>query len=175
MSEINISLREIHMMTREINNIGRATHEWLVTEQRCPLRAHGFGLAGRSRARDGFLFIRPSPPFAQILGCVSGHGEVLVGGKWEVCGPGMAYLTPFGARAAYRAIPGELWRVCWVHDDTHIVASSEPQIVHAEVEVFDSIIHGLYTEVTGAGDPEVLEDWLRLLRTHARGADTAAR
>src|SRR4051794_32462150 len=113
MSEINMSLREIHMATREVNNTGPATREWLVTEQRCPLRAHGFGLAGRSRARDGFFFLRPAPPFAQILACISGHGEVLVGGKWEPCGPGHAYLTPFGVRHAYRAIPGESWRVAW--------------------------------------------------------------
>lgn len=168
MSEININLREIHLLTREINNIGRATREWLITEHRCPLRAHGFGLAGFSRARDGFFFARPEPPFAQILACISGHGEVLIEGKWAVCGPGMAYLTPFGVRHAYRAIPGEPWRVAWAHDDTHVVASTEPDLVHAEVEIFDSVLHGLYSEVAGEGDPEVLEDWLRLMRTHAR-------
>jgi AraC-like DNA-binding protein len=170
MSEINMGLREIHMMSREINNIGRATREWIITEQRCPLRAHGFGLAGWSRARDGFFFVRPSPHYSQILACVSGHGEVLVNGTWEVCGPGSAYLTPIGARNAYRAIPGETWRVSWVHQDANFATTPEPALVTVTgaVEMFDAILHGLYAEVNGMQEPDVLEDWLRLLQTQVR-------
>lgn len=164
-----MTLREIHQVGRRHESIGAQTREWMVTTQNCPsLREHGFTLAGWSRAREGFCFIRPDPPFSQVLACFAGYGEVLVEGRWQRCEAGQAYVTPPHVRHAYRAIPGEVWRIAWVHDYAGTVRAAAPRVVSADTEAYYYVIHGLYRESVAVAERDVLESWLFLLDAHTR-------
>lgn len=167
MSEQNLPVREILRHPRLRESIGNATREWFVTSQQCPplFQEFGIGLAGWSRARDGFLFIRPNPTHGQVLACFGGQGEVLVNNEWVSCTEGHAYLTPPHVFHAYRAIPGEPWRIAWLHDYNRWV-SGAPRVVPAHSDDFYTVLHGLYREVTGAAEVTVMKDWLRLIRVH---------
>ena len=69
MAETQINLREIQI-------IGKATHERIVHPAQCaPLRRHSIRLAGLSRARGEFVFTRLRPDMLQILVSLSGEGR----------------------------------------------------------------------------------------------------
>lgn len=176
MSENPMPLRDILRYPRLYEGIGTQTQEWLITVSACPplFRDFGVGMAGWTRAREDFCFIRPNPPHGHILACFDGRGEVLINGAWAICEAGTAYLTPPDVRHAYRAIPGEIWRFAWMHDYNGLMAGP-PRLVPAHADDFYAVLHGLYREINGDAEIPVMEDWLRLALTQSRRIAGAGR
>jgi AraC-like DNA-binding protein len=154
---------------RETHQIGANTREWMVGMDTCPqLALQHIRLTGISDAKYGFSFVRQKPDISQILACVSGWGEVLVGGAWQPCRAGEAYLTPAGRLHAYRAVPDHDWGVCWISYDERAgkplsVTASEPVLAAYDPRPLRDAIQGLYRECVGPNDPAVMHHWTSLI------------
>lgn len=161
-------MRDSHAEIRETHIIGSKTREWIVSERVCPaMRNRNMPLAGISDAAEGFLFVRKRWDHSQVLACFSGHGEVLINGRWHVCRAGMAYLTPPGVEHAYRAVAGTRWGLCWTHHRGAAVSSAAPVLVKVDPRPLRSAIRGLYRESITTCDSEAMQLWLELTHTYA--------
>ncbi len=156
---------EIHFYLRKIHQIGRRTQERLLHPAFCPsFRADRIRLAGLSRARPGFRFVRPAPPIAQVLVCFRGAGRVWLEGSWRECRPGMAYLTPAGKFHAYEAGPD--WEIGWViyEPETAFLQLDGPRMVEADPRPLELALEGLHHEISTGGEPDLRERWGGLLQ-----------
>jgi len=153
----------------ETHQLGSATREWLVGTREVPafLPTHT-RVAGFSDARFGYRFVRNDPIFSQVLSCTEGEGEVLIGERWERCGPGHTYVTAPHALCAYHARPGRRWRVCWVlyEEQMHlpgIERGDAPRLVRADARGLHLAIEGLCHEAGGEAEPAAIEFWAALV------------
>lgn len=161
MGTVPVDLREIH-------SIGAETHEWMVSDDSCPmLRDHRIHLYGISAARPGFNFVRHAWERSQILVSYGGKGEVLIAGGWRVLAANQAYLTPPGAVHGYRCLPRASWRVCWVVSEEStacppLVTAAAPTIVTCDSRPLHDSITNLHRELLGAHEPALLRQWADL-------------
>jgi AraC-like DNA-binding protein len=160
------------MLTKAVDilEIGAQTGERIIRAGVCPsLTPYDIPLAGVFEGRDGFHFERSSPNFVYVLASVSGEGEVLVDGDWKRCGPHHAYIAPANSPHAYRALPGKVWYVAWVHYWPNSLSFDLPATLKpADPQPLESSIIGLYREFHGAADPAVLASWSHLIDVAAR-------
>ncbi len=154
----------------DILDIGPDTTERIIRAGVCrSLAPYDIPLTGIFEGRLGFHFSRTSPNFIYILVCVSGEGEVMVEGRWTPCGPGQAYITPANAPHAYRAVPGKVWYVVWVHYWPNSISFAQPPSIKlVDPQSLESAVVGLYREFHGSADPAVLSSWSHLLDVAAR-------
>ena len=154
-------------------SVGDDTRERLVPPSACPaLNTLGVTLCGLSEARHGFSFVRQGWGSTQILICVGGAGEVLVDGRWQPCGPGMAYLTPPDALHAYRCPKGGAWQIAWaIYNPTRPpIIGPQPRLAAADGDGLHAAIHGLHREAVGPAGPAELTAWAGLVDLLARRA-----
>jgi AraC-like DNA-binding protein len=167
-------MRVSHNDLRETHIVGDDTPEKIILPKVSPLmRAFHIGLAGVSDAGEGFDMVRPSPHYGHILACFSGRGRVLVNGRWQECGPGMAYLTPPAVPHAYHTVRNVRWGFAWIwwHLSTTgeppLIDCARPMLVPADPEYLRSAILGLYRESIGPAQPTVLDHWVDLVHAYA--------
>jgi AraC-like DNA-binding protein len=163
MGAVNMNLRETH-------SIGGNTKEWMVSHRACPaLSRYNIVLTGISEAKHGFEFNRLTPDMSQLLACVSGRGDVLIGGAWKPCTEGLAYLTPPNVTHAYHALKDETWHLCWVSFGeggrrAPIVSSPQPVLVRLDPRPLLAAIQGLYWESVGSNEPAVIHHCVELIQ-----------
>ena len=166
-------MRVSHNDLRETHTVGDDTPEKIIAPTVSPLmRTFHIGLAGVSDAGEGFDMVRPNPHYGHILACFSGHGRVLVSGRWQECGPGMAYLTPPNVPHAYHTVPDVRWGFAWIWwhvapGEPPLIECTEPLLVPADAEYLRSAILGLYRESIGPAQPTVLDHWVELVHAYA--------
>jgi len=167
-------MRVSHEDLRETHNIGDDTPERIILPHVSPLMEMlHMELAGLSDAGRGFNIVRLRPRIGQVLACWEGQGEVLVGGKWQICGPGAAYLTPPLMPHAYHTIEGSRWSFAWVLWHTPpsgappLIECTAPTLVRADPQYLRSAIMGLYQESIGLAQPIVLDRWVELVHAYA--------
>lgn len=157
---------ETHHDLCEIRRIGNGTREFLIHPEHCPvLRQHSVFLAGISHASAKFKFVRnaaPRVPRGQILVCFCGRGHVFVGGKWEVCEAGHAYVTPPGVLHAYQAEEG--WKVGWIiYNEGHMgqgaLQIQEPVLVELDPRPLEHALWGLHQEISTHRESAMLDHW----------------
>src|SRR5580693_4615474 len=91
-----------HIRLRETHNVGPDSRELMIAPWSCPaLTMFGIEVAGVSFVDYTYEFVRHAPPFAQVIACFGGSGDVLVDGKWQRCVAGTAYVTPPNVLHAY--------------------------------------------------------------------------
>ena len=153
--------------------IGTDTPEKIISWKVSPLmRTLHLGLAGISDAGEGFSMVRHAPAYGHVLACYAGAGEVWIGGGWEPCTPGLAYLTPPDAPHAYRTVGRDRWEFAWVwwHPSTTgeppLIELDEPALVRADSEYLRLAILGLYRESIGPHQPTVLDHWVELVHAY---------
>jgi AraC-like DNA-binding protein len=155
---------------RETHHVGANTREWMVGMSACPaLATYHIRLAGISEAKHGFEFVRVKPGISQILACLGGIGEVLVGDAWAPCREGEAYITPAGMLHAYHAVPGSDWRVCWVTfeegvDHPPVIVTATPVLARCDPRPLHDAINGLYRESVGPSELAHLNHWVELIQ-----------
>ena len=141
------------------------------------LEKHGIVSAGHTLARKGNFFVRIKPLFSQILVCVSGEGIILLDGRWHLCRPGTAYITPAHAKHAYFAAPGKSWEFSWIiYQDTgpenfaEAFSKGRPYQKQVEPELLSFPLQGLYEEAAHWQDEIVMNSWIHLANTYVRRA-----
>lgn len=157
---------------REIHSIGSRTRERVLGARGTPvLTEFGIALTGVSETNEGFHFNRLRPGDTQLLAAMSGWGEVMLGGRWEKMGPGLAYLTPPGIPHAYRARRGGKWKVAWViyRDWTPrrlgFPLPESPAVIPAPARQLWHAIEGA-CDAAAPGDPAAtaaIRPWARLI------------
>jgi hypothetical protein len=65
-------------------------------------------------ARAPYRIVRMHQGGLYFLACLEGEGRVLVDGTWKKCSAGMAVALPPFMVNAFHAVPGKIWRCCWV-------------------------------------------------------------
>ncbi|HZZ43472.1 MAG TPA: AraC family transcriptional regulator [Tepidisphaeraceae bacterium] len=167
-------MRFLHKDLREIHIVGSDTPEKIILPKISSLMMDlRIGLAGVSDAGSGFEMVRLHPHYGHIVACCSGYGEVWVNGRWQVCRPGMAYLTPPGVPHAYHTLPGVRWEFAWIWShpspsgEPPLIDCTTPLLVRADSEYLRSAILGLYRESIGPAQQTVLDHWVELVYSYA--------
>ena len=166
-------MRDSHIDLRQTHIVGDDTPEKIIAPTVSPLmRTFHIGLAGVSDAGEGFDMVRPNPHFGHILACFSGRGKVLVNGRWQECGPGMAYLAPPGVPHAYHTVRRKRWGFAWIWwhtapGETPLIDCTRAVLVRADAEYLRSAILGLYRESIGPAQPTVLDHWVELVHAYS--------
>src|SRR5688500_2509831 len=157
----------------ETHSVGTDTPERIIAPEVSPLmHSLHIGLAGVSDAGEGFRMVRPRAHYGHVLACWSGYGEVLVDGKWQKCGPGMAYLTAPSQMHAYHTVPGVRWEFAWVwwhlsnSGEPPMIECRAPMLVRADTGYLRDAIMGLYRESMGPAQPTALDNWVELLHAY---------
>ncbi|MBC7808609.1 MAG: AraC family transcriptional regulator [Akkermansiaceae bacterium] len=152
----------------ETKTFGEMSQEWLVpfTEESI-LAARDIVAVGWVEAREGFSIYRPRPDQYLLFACLNGAGEVLVGGEWKACKPGMVFLAPKGQVTAYRLnakTPEDYWHCCWIVAlDDSIIQVEEPVLITASAAQLYRAIQGLFDENFSHGNPHYVAHWVDLI------------
>ncbi len=140
---------------------GAATCEMLATRQ----IAH----AGVMTARAPYRIVRANQSGLYFLACISGEGRVLVDGRWQRCGAGMAVALPPFMVNAFHAVPGCGWQCCWVRyqqqpEQKPILSSSSPVMARYDGRGLWHAIEGLIDESGSASQPAAMFHWIELIQ-----------
>lgn len=162
-------MSEIPENLRETQKVGGGTVELIVPAATCTdFRRHGIGGVGISRAVSGFRWVRFDPSISVVMVCFGGEGRVFVGGGWERCSEGTAYITPVRSLHAYHAVPGVAWDLCWVvyeawADPAPTFMLSAPVLIQADSASLPRLVQGLYGEYLGKGEATAMHHWAELV------------
>lgn len=159
---------------RESTVDGARTKRWVLESSDCKaLAVHRIARLGFDEARHPYqrVRLRPQGSFAMI--CVGGAGRVLLDGRWTTLNAGWACLAPPRVPIAFHALPGKLWRFCWVRYDeplfvAPLVSAASPVRIQVQAEQWRRIWDGLRAEWEDARDPAALHHWLELAHHEVR-------
>ncbi len=100
---------------RTVRGSERDARAWLRSAPLCTtLATHRIAHAGVMTARAPYRIVRMHQGGLYFLACLEGEGRVLVDGAWKKCSAGMAVALPPFMVNAFHAVPGKIWRCCWV-------------------------------------------------------------
>jgi hypothetical protein len=104
------------------------TRAWLRGAPVCgTLGTHRIAHAGVMTARAPYRIVRMHQGGLYFLACLEGEGRVLVDGAWKKCSAGMAVALPPFMVNAFQAVPGKIWRCCWVRYEQQPEQNADPQ------------------------------------------------
>ena len=135
------------------------------------LRAHRISHAGVMTARAPYRIVRMHQGGLYFLACLEGEGRVLVDGRWQKCGSGMAVALPPFMVNAFEAVKGKAWRCCWVRYEQEpgqrpILSSSSPQMAAFHGRPLWSAIEGLIEEAAHEAKPAAMFHWVELIQSY---------
>ncbi len=137
------------------------------------LVTHRIAHAGIMTARTPYRIVRMHQGGLYFLACVEGEGRVLVDGRWQKCSAGMAVALPPYMVNAFEAVPGKVWRCCWVRYEQEpgqrsILNSSSPLMAPFRGEALWSAIEGLIAEAADPATalPALMYQWVELIQAY---------
>ncbi|MBA2482456.1 MAG: helix-turn-helix transcriptional regulator [Planctomycetes bacterium] len=151
------------MIGPSLMRIGTSRERMVSAAGSASFPVHGIAMAGVTEASKDYAFVRERPQRSQVLACVRGSGEVLVGGRWTPCLPGTVYVTPHEVPHAYRSTGRAGWRIAWVSYARPVVRAAAPVLIASDGEPLVAAIEGLVAESRGADDAVILRSWTELL------------
>ncbi len=149
----------------------RDRREWLQGAPVCAaLDAHRIAHAGVMTARHPYEMVRLRQSGVYFLACVEGEGRVLVDGRWQKLGAGMAVALPAFMANAFRAVKGKDWRCVWVRyeqakDQAPLLTSSSPVMANFEGWPLFHAVSGLIAETSGPQSPAAMFHWVELVHS----------
>jgi AraC-like DNA-binding protein len=137
------------------------------------LKTHRIAHAGVMTARAPYRIVRLHQGGLYFLACLEGEGRVLVDGRWQRCGAGMAVALPAFMMNAFEAVPKVPWRCCWVRYEQHpeqkpILSSSSPQMAAFAGGALWSAIDGLIQEAAQSAQPAAMFHWVELIHSYVQ-------
>jgi AraC-like DNA-binding protein len=162
---------------RETNIVGKS-QQWGVSAVSCPLLAqHHIAHIGFGEIAPEYRIVRLNPDFAHVNLCWGGEGRLLINGQWKPVREGALALFPANIPHGGRPAEKREWKIAWViyrepAGMRPTIGGKTSSIVQVDPRPLEWAIKGLYREVSGAGDPAVLQHWADLIhwfvRRHAR-------
>lgn len=148
----------------------RDDRDWLRKAPVCaPLRAHQIVHAGVMTAREPYRIVRQHQGGVYFLACVEGEGRVLVDGRWQKCGKGMAVALPAFMANAFHAVKGKDWKCVWVRyeqaqEQKPLLTSSSPVMTTFDGRPLYHAVEGLIAEASTAAAPAAMFHWVELIQ-----------
>jgi AraC-like DNA-binding protein len=135
------------------------------------LKTHRICHAGIMTAMAPYRIVRMHQGGLYFLACLSGEGRVLVDGRWQKCGPGMAVALPPFMVNAFEAVKGRPWRCCWVRYEQipgqqPILSSSSPLMAAFNGRALYAAIEGLIEEAAHESKPAAMFHWVELIQNY---------
>jgi AraC-like DNA-binding protein len=143
---------------------------WLKGAAFCPaLGSHQIVHAGVMTARVPYRIVRQHQGGVYFLACVEGEGRVLVDGRWQKCGAGMAVALPAFMANAFHAVKGKDWRCVWVRyeqrtDQKPLLSSSSPVMARFDGQPLYHAVEGLVAEASSNASPAAMFHWVELIQ-----------
>jgi AraC-like DNA-binding protein len=153
---------------------GRSTVQWALHPFECPLfEIYGILSLGYSKTGAGYRILRRNPEFSNIHVTMSGRGEALIGGRWQVISEGMAILSPRGVLHGTRAIQRTPWEFCWIcysesEGEPKKVSVREPTVVPIDPKPLTWAILSLYKESQQSRQRPVLDALVQLVHWYTQ-------
>jgi AraC-like DNA-binding protein len=144
--------------------------DWLKGAPVCQaLSAHQIVHAGVLTARAPYKIVRQHQGGVYFLACIGGEGRVLVDGRWQKCGAGMAVALPAFMANAFQAVPGKDWHCVWVRYEQAraqkpLLTSSSPVMAGFDGLPLYRAVQGLIAEAAGAAMPAAIFHWVELVQ-----------
>ena len=115
--------------------------------------------------------VRTKQSTTYFLATFEGRGKVLVDGVWRICGPGTACLLPAHTLNAFAALPGGVWKFCWVcyqqpAEQRPIAGASSPVLAKYEAVPLQAAITGLLHESRNGVQPGIIQNWVDLIHNY---------
>jgi AraC-like DNA-binding protein len=158
----------------EITIDGPRTKRWVLEASECrELAAHRIARLGFDETLPPYRRVRLQPEGSFLLACVSGHGQVLLDGRWQKVGAGTVCMAPPRVLNAFHAQSRERWVFAWIRyaEPSYVsplVGASSPVVVSGGAGELARTIEGLRAEWQGLRDPKVLHHWIELAQASAR-------
>jgi AraC-like DNA-binding protein len=170
-------LSETHILGAATRQFGvRVSNEdrraWLAGFPVCAaLAQHQMLHLGLCDAAAPYRIVRTAQSGSYFLACFGGEGRILVDGRWQRCGAGMACLLPPHILNAFHAVPGSRWQFAWVRyqqpsGQRPVATASSPVLARFDARGIRAAIEGLHAECTGAAAPALLHHWLELVQSY---------
>lgn len=159
-----------HPSLVETHRVGRHTREWIVRAADCQaLVPHHIAHVGVADAAVPYAMVRRDLPGSYLLASFGGEGRILLDGRWQHCGEGVACLAPAHVLHAFHAVPGHRWGFAWVRYDAGagkgpLGAAGAPVLAKFDAEPLRAAVMGLYHEQRGGGQPAALHHWVELIQ-----------
>jgi AraC-like DNA-binding protein len=165
MNGIGNDLKETHVL-------GPDSAEQRVKVEACPaLGRHHIKHVGSVEAVAPYSMVRTDLSGSYLLACFGGHGQILLDGRWQNLGVGMACLAPPHVLLAFRAVPKVSWRFCWVRyqqprDQKPIISASSPALARFDAGPLRAAISGLWLETQSPVAPATTAHWVEIIHTY---------
>lgn len=157
---------------REAHVLGRDTTERRVKVEACPaLARYHIKHVGIVDAAAPYHMVRTHLSGAYLLACYGGRGQILLDGRWQSVGAGLACLAPPHVLLAFRAPPKTRWQFCWVRyqppsEQKPIISASSPALARFDPEPMRAAITGLMHEVNSPVAPATVDHWVDIIHTY---------
>ncbi len=165
-------MRKTHQNLSETHIVGKRTREWIVRAVNCPaMGAHHIAHAGVAEAGSPYRMVRTRPSGSYLLACFSGTGRILLDGRWQSCGAGMACLAPPNVLNAFHAVSRQVWGFCWVRyaEPTRqkpLSTAISPVMARFDARPLRDAIMGLYHECEHSAEAKAVHHWVELIQCY---------
>ena len=162
-----------HERISETHIVGDATMERIATAGECPiLRNYHIKHVGVADAAAPYKMVRERLSGAYLMASLQGEGQILLDGRWQSCGAGIACMAPRHALHAFHPTAGKRWRFCWVRyeqpdEQKPIISAMSPVLARYDGRALGSAIEGLCSEVEGERDSNAMHQWVELIQMYA--------
>jgi AraC-like DNA-binding protein len=167
-----VRLKQTIQTLTETHILGPHSNERRVKVEACPsLARHHIKHLGLADAAAPYSMVRTDLSGAYMLACFCGRGQILLDGRWQAVGPGMACLAPPHLLLAFRALPKTRWQFCWVRyqqpaGQKPIISSSSPALARFDPEPMRAAVSGLWHEVNSSVAPATVDPWVDIIHTY---------
>lgn len=162
------------MPTQDSTIDGPKTTRWVLEATDCkPLAVQRIARLGIDCAVAPYERVRLHPQGSFVMIGVEGSGRVLLDGRWQTLGKGIACMAPPRVPNAFHALPGKKWRFLWLRYDepsfvSPLVSASSPVKVKVDVDQLLHVWEGLCAEWQSTRDSKALHHWIELVQHHAK-------
>jgi AraC-like DNA-binding protein len=142
---------------------------WIENFPACPaLNQHRFMHVGIMDTTAPTRIVRTKQTTTYFLACFGGRGNVLIDGRWRLCGAGFASLLPAHTLNAFEALPGVRWKFCWAcfqqpSGQRPIANAASPVMARFDTLPLRAAIEGLIHECSDAAEPTLIQHWADLI------------
>lgn len=159
---------------QDITIDGAKSVRWVLEAGQCKALAQPrIARLGIDDAVAPYERVRLHPHGSFLMICVEGSGRVLLDGRWQTIGKGVACMAPPRVPNAFHALPGKRWRFLWLRYEepafvTPQISAASPVRVKVDADHLLHIWEGLRAEWDSTRDSKALHHWIELVHHHAR-------